>query len=55
MAAARDEARLLLPSPLGLLEYDLLEGATAGQADRLELLALLDIALPLLTPDERAE
>ena len=35
MAAARDEARLLLPSPLGLLEYDLLEGATfVGLASR---------------------
>ncbi|MGE0192104.1 MAG: hypothetical protein AB7T63_08685 [Planctomycetota bacterium] len=35
MAAARDEARLLLPSPLGLLEYDLLEGATfVGPAAR---------------------
>ncbi|MEZ6025633.1 MAG: hypothetical protein R3E85_05540 [Planctomycetota bacterium] len=35
MAAARDEARLLLPSPLGLLEYDLLEGATfVGPASR---------------------
>ncbi len=35
MAAAREEARLLLPSPLGLLEYDLLEGATfVGPAAR---------------------